>query len=372
MILVRQLHAHFADVVHRLLERGEEPVHVLFVRIDAVAAPVLRLDVERPAVLVVLYHLYLVETYLAGLLHRRSYIQRGQFLYLPVFQPGQRYLLAGEIAVVGPESQCPVRIEEPYLLEALFTQGSFDAALVHSRHLVVHFRRSTGRQNHIRRFRGFVPNHNDGFLVLVRMAGYLVRYGMVFRKFRPHVGGLSPVADGGVFNLLAAFRLAYHFKGVIHVAFDGGHHERILLKFPVPVFHRLQTLFRQSCRQAEFQHLDAGSHFHNQPFLFQCVLRGCHAVFHHHAFTCQTLLVTGGADNLPKGFLYIIVIVFEIPLPGHIDGILVRFVMGHSAAVVTDGDKAVFHLQQKIIEADMQLPVVCFRIAPFRHTAVLP
>ena len=82
--------------------------------------------------------------------------------------------------------------------------------------------------------------------------------------------------------------------------------------------------------------------------------------------------MTGGADNLPKGFLYIIVIVVEIPLPGHIDSILVRFVMGHSAAVVTDGDKAVFHLQQKIIEADMQLPVVRFRIAPFRHTAVLP
>ena len=182
-----QFHAHFVNVVHRLFEGGEKTVHVLLVRIDAVTVLVLRLDVECPAVLVVLYHLHPVETYLAGLLHRRSYIQRGQFLYLPVFQPGQRYLLAGEIAVVGPESQCPVRIEKPYLLEALFTQGSFDAALVHSRHLVVHFRRSTGRQNHIRRFRGVVPDHNDGFLVLVRMSGYFVRYGMVFRKFRPHV-----------------------------------------------------------------------------------------------------------------------------------------------------------------------------------------
>ena len=61
----------------------------------------------------------------------------------------------------------------------------------------------------------------------------------------------------------------------------------------------------------------------------------------------------------------------EIPLPGHIDGIPVRLVMRHSASVIADRHEVVFHLQQKIIEPDMQLAVIGFRIASVVGTAVL-
>ena len=62
IILVCQLHAHLVEVVHRLLERGEKTVHVLFVGIYAVPALVFRLDIKCPAVFVILNHLHGIET----------------------------------------------------------------------------------------------------------------------------------------------------------------------------------------------------------------------------------------------------------------------------------------------------------------------
>ena len=69
--------------------------------------------------------------------------------------------------------------------------------------------------------------------------------------------------------------------------------------------------------------------------------------------------MSSGTHYLAQGFLHIIVVMVKALLTGHIDGIPVRFIMGHSAAIVTDRHKAVTHLQQKIIESDMHTPCVC-------------
>ena len=87
------------------------------------------------------------------------------------------------------------------------------------------------------------------------------------------------------------------------------------------------------------------------------------AVLHHHAFTGKALLMPGGTDYLPQGLLHIVMVMVEIPLPGHIDGIPVRLVMGHPASVIADRHEVVFHFQQKVIEPDMQFAVIGFRMA---------
>ena len=68
--------------------------------------------------------------------------------------------------------------------------------------------------------------------------------------------------------------------------------------------------------------------------------------------------MSGGTYYLAQGFLHIIVVMVKVLLAGHIDGIFVRFIMGHSAAIVTDRHKVVTHFQQKIIEADMHTPYI--------------
>ena len=89
IILVRQLHAYIFDIVHRLFECGEEAVQVVLVGIDTVPALMFGLQIQRPAVLVVLNHLYLVEADFVRPFDRRRYVQCGEHLQRPVLQPGQ-------------------------------------------------------------------------------------------------------------------------------------------------------------------------------------------------------------------------------------------------------------------------------------------
>ena len=81
--------------------------------------------------------------------------------------------------------------------------------------------------------------------------------------------------------------------------------------------------------------------------------------------------MSGGTYYLAQGFLHIIVVMVKVLLAGHIDGIFVRFIMGHSAAIVTDRHKVVTHFQQEIIEADMHTPCVCLRISSFHGIPIL-
>ena len=137
VVFMRQLHADLLDVVHRLLERGEETVHIFLVRIDAVTFLVLRLDVERPTPFVVRNHLRTGYVHIVRPSDRRGYVQRGERLHCPVLQPGQCHLLLGEVAVVGPVSQSAVGVEEAHALDALSPQDPADTCLVHARYLVV-------------------------------------------------------------------------------------------------------------------------------------------------------------------------------------------------------------------------------------------
>ena len=161
-----------------------------------------------------------------------------------------------------------------------------------------------------------------------------------------------------------------YFEGVVHVAFEGIHQVGVLFEFPVPVVHQFKAFVGQTGRQSQFQHFDARSHLHDQPFLFEGIFRRTHAVFHHHAFTGQPLLVPRGAHDLPQGFLNVVVIMLEVPLARHIDRIAVRLVMGHSAAVRTHGHEIVPHFQQEVVEADMQSPFIGFGVATLHGTTV--
>ena len=199
----------------------------------------------------------------------------------------------------------------------------------------------------------------------------LVGHEVVLGHLLLHLRGLTPVAQGGVLYLFALFRLADHFEGVVHVAFEGGHQVGVLLQLPAPVVHQIEVLVGEPCGQPQFQHLDSRGHLHDQPFLFDGIFRGGHAVFHYHALAGEPLLVSRGAHYLPQGFLHVVVVMFEIPLARHVDRIPVRLVVGHSAAVRTHGHEVVPHLRQEVVEAAAQPPLVGFRVAPLHDAAVL-
>ena len=168
-----------------------------------------------------------------------------------------------------------------------------------------------------------------------------------------HRRGITSVTQGGIFDFLTPFRLGHHLDGVVHIAFECVYQVGVLFQFPVPIIHQLQAFVGQSCRQSQLQHLDTRSQFHDQPFLLHGIFRGCHTIFHYHALTSQPLLVAGGTHNLPQGFLYIVVVMFEIPLSRHIDRIPVAFIVRHTTAVRTDGHEIIPHLQQEVVETDV-------------------
>ena len=199
----------------------------------------------------------------------------------------------------------------------------------------------------------------------------LVGHEVVLGHLLLHLRGLPPVAQGGVFYLFTLFRLADHFEGVVHVAFQRVHQVGVLLQLAAPVVRQPEALVGEPCGQPHFQHLDPGGHLHDQPCLFDGILRGGHAVFHHHALAGEPLLVSRGAHYLPQGFLHVVVVMFEIPLARHVDRIPVRLVVGHSAAVRTHGHEVVPHLRQEVVEAAAQPPLVGFRVAPLHDAAVL-
>ena len=115
---MRQLHPYLADIIHRLLERGEETVYILLVRIDAVPRFIFGFQIECPASFVVLNHFHLVKPDFVRPFDSRGHIKCGQFLHGPVFQPRQRDHLFGKIAIIGVVAQGTVRIEEAYLFDA--------------------------------------------------------------------------------------------------------------------------------------------------------------------------------------------------------------------------------------------------------------
>ena len=80
--------------------------------------------------------------------------------------------------------------------------------------------------------------------------------------------------------------------------------------------------------------------------------------------------MAGSTHYLPQGFLHIVMVVSELPLSRHIDRILVRFVVRHTASVRTYRYKVVTHLQQEVVETDAQLTVVALRISSLHGTAV--
>ena len=61
----------------------------------------------------------------------------------------------------------------------------------------------------------------------------------------------------------------------------------------------------------------------------------------------------------------------KLPLSRHIDRILVRFVVRHTAAVCTNRHKVIPHFQQEVVEADAQPAVVALRVTSLWGAAVL-
>ena len=185
-----------------------------------------------------------------------------------------------------------------------------------------------------------------------------------------HVRCLPPVAQRGVLDFLAFLRLADYFEGVVHVAFQRVDQAGVLLEFPVPVFHQFQALVGQAGRQSKLQHLDSRGDFHNQTLLLEGVFRRGHAVLHHHALAGEALLVSRGAHDLPQSLLNVVVVMLEITLTRHIDRILVRLVVGHSAAVRAHGHEVVPHLQQETVETAMQPSFIGFRVTSLHGAPV--
>ena len=77
IILLCQFLTHTLDVVHRLLQGGEEMIEVSFVGIDGKALLTFGLDVQCPPLLVILYQLHIVETDVTAVGYGLRSIQRG-------------------------------------------------------------------------------------------------------------------------------------------------------------------------------------------------------------------------------------------------------------------------------------------------------
>ena len=101
------------------------------------------LQIQRPAVLVVLDHLYLVETDFVRPFDP-GVTSSVESIPVPSSSVGPVIPVLGEIGIIGPVPPCAVGIEETHVFNTFPSQSPADTGLVHARHFVVHLRRRTG------------------------------------------------------------------------------------------------------------------------------------------------------------------------------------------------------------------------------------
>ena len=83
---------------------------------------------------------------------------------------------------------------------------------------------------------------------------HLVGHEVVLGHLLLHLRGLPPVAQGGVFYLFTLFRLADHFEGVVHVAFQRVHQVGVLLQLCL----LYTSLFADVLRKGQTQEENTG------------------------------------------------------------------------------------------------------------------
>jgi len=179
----------------------------------------------------------------------------------------------------------------------------------------------------------FVSHKHRHTVFLVGVLFDFVSHKVMLRHLLLHLCGLLFIAHRGVFDLLPNFCSSDYLQRIVDIALQRINQAGILFQLTVPEVHQGQTLFGKFTGQSEFHHLDSRSNFHYQAFLFGGILRRSYAILHHHALTCQSLLMTGGAYHLSEHFLHIVVVVGIVVLRRHIDGILLRFVMRHATTI---------------------------------------
>ena len=100
IVFLCQFYSQTVHRVLRLFQCGEEAVQVRLVGIDGKSLLSFWLDIHRPTLVVILYHLYAVEAHLLALAHGITHVYLGYVLQLPVLQPCHRDVLSCKIAVI--------------------------------------------------------------------------------------------------------------------------------------------------------------------------------------------------------------------------------------------------------------------------------
>ena len=242
----------------------------------------------------------------------------------------------------------------------------FDALLAHARHFIVHFQWCSCRQYHIGTLVFFVPYYHHKFLFAVRMLGYLISHKVMLGHLRLHLGGLQLVLQGWIFYFLATLCLANNVQGIVHITLYGIYQTWIFFQFTIPVIHQSHVLLRNLGWHTHFHHFDARSQFHHQFLLLHGILRWRNAVFHHHAFPCQSLLMSCSTHHLAQHFLHIIAIMLKVFLLWHIHSIFFCVIVCHSASVFAHRHHVFLHLLDEVIYLATQC-LVFIRTDIFLH-----
>ena len=203
IILMCQFLTHTLDIVHRLLQGGEEMIEVAFVGIDGKAL-------------------------LA--------------FYRPVAQSGHRDFLVGEIAVIGTEAQGSIGIVETHVVITFFLQGIGEALLVHALDLVVHLQRCPLWQHHIGGLAGIIAHDDHGTLLLIGMLLDFVCHEVVVGQLSLYLRRLSLMLVTGILHLFTLFSFLQHLQRTVYLTLDGINQTWVFLQFPRPVVHHAQAV----------------------------------------------------------------------------------------------------------------------------------
>jgi hypothetical protein len=88
------------------------------------------------------------------------------------------------------------------------------------------------------------------------------------------------------------------------------------------------------------------------------VLLGGFTAWEFHALTSETLLVSGGGNDLTEVLLHVVFVALKSLLVGDIDAILGGIVVSNAGAVATDGNEVVTDLFEEVVNLDAVILVI--------------
>ena len=158
MVFLSHLDTEGIGLVAWVLDKAEERIDILIVRIYGIAFLVLRFEEQCPFAIVITKHHNGVKVNSAGLFDSIGDIQLGYVLQLPSVKSGNTNFLTIEVAVIRPETQGSVRIVEADIDKSFFLQGIANPVFGNAGEFILRLQRCPCRQYHVNGLSFLIPH----------------------------------------------------------------------------------------------------------------------------------------------------------------------------------------------------------------------